>query len=279
MASVPGEHPQLARLLFADLAEELDGALADSQHAAGGVPPSSQAEQLLEDAARAAREGDFGRAAFAGVEGQEADRLERAFALASTVAGWAGLTVPEPEAFWEQGVDHATLARALMADPSLVPVPAPYGLGAARWTILFRTVARQPASPLSLAAPLVLAPEVVAEFGQLDAVPRGVASVRSGGQEWTLRLIPAGQKPALVGLSHAHGPHATLSELLMLQLMLIAGGEEPIDSSSFTWVHGAVGGGRFAARELFDATDRGVRVNTREVGNQGPHLGARPPIG
>ena len=279
MASAPGEHPQLARLLFAELAEDLDGALAQSQRQGGGRAPADELEHLLAAAARSAREGDFGRAAFAGVEGQEADRFERAFALARTVAGWAGLTVPEPEAFWEQGIDHATLARALMAEPTLVPVPAPYGLGAARWTILFRAAARQPASPLSLAAPLVLAPEVVAEFGVLDAAPRGAASAHEGGQEWTLRLIPAGSKPPLVGLSHPHGPHPSLPELLMLQLMQIAAGEPPVDSSSFTWVHGTVGSGKFAARELFDSTDRSVRVNTRETGDQGPHLGARPPIG
>lgn len=278
-----GDHPRLARLLFADLAEQLDSALEQSQRSGAGGPAAPSVDSLLDEAARVARSGELGRAAFAGMPGQEADRFERSFAAARTVAGWAGLSLPEPEAFWESGADHSTLARALMADGSLVAVPAPYGLGAERWTALFRTAARQPASPLSLAAPLVLAPEVLAEFAVLDAAPRAAAVARAGsGQDepqWTLRLIPASPKPPLVGLSHAHGPHPSLPEILMLQLMLIAAGEPPVDQSSFTWVHGTVGTGRFAARELFDSTERSVRVNTREVGNQGPHLGARPPIG
>lgn len=279
MEPAPGGHPQLGRLLFAELAEELDSAHERAQRAGGGAPGPSSVDRMLDDAARSAREGEFGRAAFVGVAGQEADRFERSFAAARTVAGWAGIAVPDPEHFWEEGSDRVTLSRALMADASLVAVPAPHGLGAEGWTALFRAAARQPTSPLSLASPLVLAPEVLAEFAALDAVPRGIASARSSELAWTLRLVPAGPTPPLVGLSHAHGPHPSLPEILMLQLMLIAAGEPPVDRSSFTWVHGTLGGGRFAARELFDATERSVRVNSRETGNQGPHLGARPPIG
>lgn len=278
MAPTAGEHPDLGRMLFAELAADIDEALERAQRASGAAPAAPSIDRLLDDAARAAREGEFGRAAFAGVAGQEADRFERSFAAARSVAAWSALTLPDPESFWENGADRVTLSRALMADTSLVAVPAPHGLGAERWTALFRAAARQPASPFSLAAPLVLAPEVLAEFAALDAVPRGVAAVTDGEAKWTLRLIPAGPTPPLVGLSHTHGPHPSLPEILMLQLMLVAAGEPLVDRSSFTWVHGTLGGGRFAARELFDATERSVRVNSREVGNQGPHLGARPPI-
>lgn len=298
-AAGPGNEARLARLLFPDLADELDRAYAEGRRAAGGTAPARGAEAMLDAAALAARQGDLGQAAFAGIDGLEAARFTRGFELAGAVAGWRDLRVPEPEEFWAAGADHAALARALMADASLVVVPTVYGLGHDGWVALFRAAARQPGSPLSLAAPLILAPEVTAEFDLLDAVPRGVAAVqvgggkaggvqaggvraggvRAGGVSWTLRLVPATPKPPLVGLSHSHGPHPTLPEILMLQLMHVAAGEPLLDGSSFTWVHGTLSGGRFAARELFDTSERSVRVNTREVGNQGPHLGARPPIG
>lgn len=287
MTHTPDGNSRLARLLFAELAEELDRAL----EASGGSPEADRAravDRLLDERAASARSGELGKAAFAGVSEPEADRFDGAFAAARTVVAWAGLDLPEPESFWAAGAQRSQLARALMADATLVPVPAPYGLGVDRWNELFRAAARQSGSPLSLAAPLVLAPEVVTEFSLLDAVPRGVAQLDSQADDrthsapavrWTLRLIPAAQKPPLVGLSHNHGPHPSLPEILMLQLMRIAAGEDLVDANSFTWVHGTLGGGRFAARELFDATDRSVRVNAREIGNQGPHLGARPPIG
>ncbi|GAA1319395.1 hypothetical protein ACFSWE_06145 [Leucobacter albus] len=279
MPAHSGEAARLARLLFADVAEEVDRALADSQRAAGGRAATSRAEQIVEAAALAAREGDLARAAFAGIDGLEASRFARAFELAAEVAAWSGLALPAPEEFWGAGADHGALARALMADASLVAVPAVYGLGAAGWTALYRTAARQAASPLSLAAPLTLAPEVAAEFDLLDVPPRGVPAVGSGDLSWALRLVPGSPKPPLVGLSHAHGPHPTLPEMLMLQLMHLVAGKPLLDSGSLTWLDGTLGGGKFAARELYDTTDRSVRVNTREIGNQGPHLGARPPIG
>ncbi len=65
----------------------------------------------------------------------------------------------------------------------------------------------------------------------------------------------------------------------MLQLMLLEMGEDVVDRQSFTWLHGTFSGGRFAARHFFDAAQRSVGVNTREIGNQGPHLGVRPPVG
>ena len=274
-----GNEARLARLLFPDLADELDRAHAEGSRAAGGTAPASGAEAMLDAAALAARQGDLGQAAFSSIDGLEAVRFTRGFELAREVAGWRDLRVPEPEEFWAAGADHAALARALMADASLAVVPTIYGLGSDGWVALFRAAARQPSSPLSLAAPLILAPEVTAEFELLDAVPRGVAAVQGGEVSWTLRLVPATPKPPLVGLSHSHGPHPALPEILMLQLMHVAAREPLLDGSSFTWVHGTLSGGRFAARELFDTSERSVRVNTREVGNQGPHLGARPPIG
>lgn len=269
-----GSEAALARLLFGELAAELDAALGADSGSAGTL------DRALDAAARQARAGELGRAAFDGVSEPEAERLERSFRAARAIAARGGIELPEPEAFWDVGIDRGALARGLITDREFVAVPAPHGLGVAGWTGLFRAAARQPGSPLSLASPLIIAADVEAAIAELDAPPRGVARVRTpGGIEWTLRLVPAGAAPSRPGQSHAFGPHPTLAEMLMLQLMRVEFGEDPVDAQSFTWLHGSFDEGRFAARHLFDSGERSVRVNAREVGNQGPHLGARPPLG
>lgn len=312
MAQVTGgpHEVRLARMLFVDLADSLDEAL--------GAESGSRADldRVLDSGAGVVRAGGVSLAAFEGIAAPEALRFDRAFAAARNVAAWIGLEPPEPEAFWAAGVDRAVLARALIADTSLVPVPAPHGLGADVWTSLYRAAARRPASPLSLSSPLMVAEDVVAAFEDLDAVPRSVPAVEFGAHlgravRWTLRLIPAGPTPPRTNLNHAFGPHPTLPEMLMLQLMLLemkangscedspgerggsstglgggvsAGlsrgvGTDVMDRQSFTWLHGTFAGDRFAARHFFDAAGRSVGINTRETGNQGPHLGVRSPIG
>lgn len=272
----PDDRLRLARLLFDDLAAELDAALGSES---SGV---QRGEDIIAAAANVAREGDLGRAAFGGIDTPELRRLQQSFRSAGVVFHRAGMSVPAPEAFWAAGVDREAIARSLHADPTLVAVPAPHGLGERHWTELYRAAARQSASPLSLSSPLVIAAEVSQAFAELDRVPKGVRSVTGTGPEaktvaWTLRLIPAAQTPARTGVSHAIGPHPTLPEMLMLQLLRLADGKEPIDRQSITWLHGTFEAARFAARSLFDDAERSVRVNSREVGNQGPHLGVRPP--
>lgn len=281
---------RLARLLFDDLAGELDRALGHSEESGS----HAQIDRLLDNAAQNARDGELGRAAFEGIAAPQAARLERAFASAREVVSWAGIQLPEPEAFWNLGVDRVAIARALQADPALMPVPAPHGLGEARWTELYRAGARQPGSPLSLGSPLTLAREVAEAFGELDVVPGNSRALTTGGRgkgvpggsaaggepvQWTLRLIPAGAFPPRTDVSHTFGPHPTLPEMLMLQLIRLVSGNEPVDRHSFTWLNGTIAGGRFAGRHFFDTSGGSVGVNAREVGNQGPHMGSRTPIG
>lgn len=272
----------VARLLFAGVAKTLDDALRANTADLGSPVESPQRalERVLEEAERRARGGELGRAAFDGLDPGEAARFEDAFAAARSAAEWEGLTLPEPEEFWAAGADRATLARALMVDPTLLPVPTPYWLGASRWVAAFRAAARQPGSPLALAAPLVIAPDVVRSFGELDRVPDGVPAVQTPeGVAWTLRLVPAGAAPPKLGVNHLVAPHVAAPEMLQLQLMRLAASEELVDQQSFTWLAGVFEGERFAARHLYDVGERSVRLNSREIGNQGPHLGARPPVG
>ncbi|MBL3686932.1 hypothetical protein D3248_08205 [Leucobacter zeae] len=345
------------RALFPDIALDLDRALDAHGHA----DASAAFDAWIDARADAVIPG----AGFAQVEDVEsAERFQQAFAAARRAAAWfggaaesgtgapgsdpvgarsaasapRGLAVPEPEAFSEAGVDFARLARAMAADPSLVPVPAPHGLGADAWRAAYRAAASayvrgaasetgaaevgpavgEPgiaAGPLALpegpgGSPLVLASEAERGFAQLDAVPvsggRAAAVVSMGWEasagsgaaprtipgidagsgsaerrrpRWTLRLVPAGQRPQTLGLGFAHGEHVSLPEMLMLQLMNLASGEELVDSESFTWLAGPVADGRMAARHVYDAGERVIRITCREVGSQGPHMGTRPPVG
>lgn len=275
----------LIRALFPDLAERLDAALSASGTAVG---PADGFDAWLDDEVARLREGPLAGAAFASVPDVETRiRLERAFAAARTAAGWLGSPLPEPEAFEDAGVDFARLGAALAADPELEPVPAPYGVGADGWREAFGDAARRPSAPLG-DDPLVFATEVQREFARLDDAAaawtvgeaRAVRSATIAGDSiaWTLRLVPAGARPQIMGLGFAHGTHVSLPEMLMLQLMRVAEDRELLDRHSFTWLAGPLADGRLAARHVFDAEEGAVRITTREIGNQGPHLGARPPI-
>lgn len=250
----------LARALFPEVAAELDAALAGH-----GVDAGGEFDAWLDDAATRM----LGGAGFDEVSDPAvAERFEQAFAAARAAAAGLGVSVPEPEAFAAAGADFARFEAAMTADPELQPVPAPYGLGPAPWQRAFDETGLG----------LVFANEALREFAALDAAPDAVA-VESGGAAWVLRLVPAGQRPATLGLGFVHGPHAALPEMLMLQLMRAERGEAPVDAESFTWLAGSLADGRLAARHVYDASERTVRITCREVGSQGPHLGARPPVG
>ncbi len=208
--------------------------------------------------------------------GETAALIDRAFAAARWGAERLGVSLPEIEAFSEAGTDLARLADAMIANPSLTPVPAPYGLGERRWVNAFDTLS----SPR-----LVVADEASREFSILDSIPvpapptvRAPGAVSHESVRWTLRLIPAEAGPSLLGLSFAHGPHVSLPEMLMLQLMRAGVSEPLLDATSFTWLAGPLAQGRLAARHVYDAAEQTIRITCREVVSQGPHLGARQPV-
>lgn len=262
---------ELMRALFPDIAGRVDAAYAP--FAAGRAEAAfddwldERAAEVLPSAARLSIE-----------DAEVADRIDRAFAGAHAAAELLGVRAPEIEAFAEAGVDLERLAALLAADTTLVPVPAPHGLGSSAWHAGFD----------ALGAPaLLIADEAEREFELLDSAaltssPTVVLSERGGstGRQpaWTLRLIPADDGPPLLGLSFAQGPHVTLPEMLMLQLSRVSAGQPPVDATSFTWLAGALAQGRLAARHVYDAAEDTVRITCREVVSQGPHLGARPPV-
>lgn len=272
------ERLRLLRALFPELAARVDS--AHEAAAGAGANAGARLDARLDELAAHLLPGSHSLAiGDAGVS----EAFDRALAAAQAAAGLLGVEPPGAEAFAEAGVDFAALGRAVADDPSLTPVPAPHGLGPDAWRQAFAGGDRRRSPELLLAA------EALGEFGLLDAVPQPAPPIvrtsrtDSGGvrreARWTLRLVPAGERPPLLGLAFAHGPHVTLPEMLMLQLMRLEAGEAPVDSASFTWLAGALAGGRLAARHVYDAAEHAIRITSREVVSQGPHLGARPPVG
>lgn len=274
------EQLRLIRALYPALAERYDAG-------SGSMPtPRAEFDAWLDREAGALHAG----AAFGAIgDAAVTERFEAAFRAAHRVAALFEASVPEPEAFAAAGVDLLHLGTLLAARPELTPVPTPYGLGAARWRSAFAAAAL--AHPAVLAngpgtTPLVFGAEAERGFSELDSIPESAIAIPSVVQRdgtgatlrWTLRLVPAGSTPSVLGLGFAHGPHVSLPEMLMLQLMRITGGDEPVDTGTFTWLAGTVEGGRLAARHVYDAGEQVIRITCREIGNQGPHLGARPPL-
>lgn len=274
-ARTSGDELRLARLLLPELAERLDEAVG----ATGAARAEHDFDAWLD--AESDRVGDHAvSAAFAGLGSDAGARFSAALRRARALAQRIGATAPEPEALIAAGLDLERLAAALAEDPALELVLAPFGIGDAAWRDAFRTTGAGGA-----AGGLVLATEVVREFALLDTVPDPatprVSVVGADGRriDWTLRAIPADERPAVLGLGYAHGPHVALPEMLALQFGRILAGEPPVDTQTFTWLAGTLADGGLAARHVYDRSEDVVRIAAREIGNQGPHLGARPPIG
>ncbi|MHA3683235.1 hypothetical protein ACXR2T_11930 [Leucobacter sp. HY1910] len=213
-----------------------------------------------------------------------------AFKAAREALRGSSIELPAPESFAALvSFDRVTelLGADAEAGAGMAVVPAPHGLGIEGWRDLFRLVAQRQPHRLNPSEPLIVSSEAEREFERLDGVcavgAEGLTAVAGtagpdSGVQWSLRLVPAAPAPALLGLNFEHGPHVTLPEMLMLQLMRITTGDEPLDQASFTWIAGELAAGKLAARHVYDVADRAVRVSCREIGNQGPHLGARTPV-
>lgn len=276
------EQLQLVRALFPSLAREY----ATMTEAARDGSDSAQFDAWLDREAGAVLAG----AAFAAIpDAAVAARFDEAFARARAAAKLLDTELPEPEAFAAAGSDLARFGELLHGRPELVPVPAPYGLGIERWRAAFTRAGAAHPDVLSAeggASPLVLAADAERGFDALNRIPDGAGPLPVVAQRpatgattrWALRLVPGGTAPSVLGLGFAHGPHVSLPELLMLQLMRILAGEQPIDTGTFTWLAGSIADGRLAARHVYDAGERVIRITCRETGNQGPHLGSRSPL-
>ncbi len=290
----PAGSVQLMRSLFPELARSLDASLSASLTAGNGTGTGTDSLDAWIDAETSELRLDSSAIGF-GPIGDDGVRnaFTAAYGAARVVSAWAGIDVPEPEEFAEQGVNLTALGDALAADPQLTIVPAPHGLGLGTWKALFTEATERDGSPLKTyafpdggsAAGIVFAPEIERWFAALDQVQdQSSPAVRKFRMphrevEWTLRLVPSGDASPKLGLPFSSGPHPSVPEILMLQLMRIVLGEAPIDTHTFTWLAGELPGATLAARHVFAGREGVVRIDCRDVAHQGPHLGARPPVG
>lgn len=266
------EQAEFARRLFGELARPIDDAL---DRAVAETAPAGESFEDVVDAHVAEFREQHSQIAWSDAGEAAAGAVLAAYnQVAAAVAG-SSVTLPAAERFIEV-VDLGRLAARLEAHPDAHIVFAPFGLGEAGWRELYAAAAQRHSEHLASGEPLVIASEATREFALLDLAPPH--AIIDGGLRWSMRLVPASPAPATLGLSFEHGPHVTLPEMLMLQLMRLAAGAAPLDQASFTWLEGGLALGKLGARHVYDAADRAVRVSCREVGNQGPHLGARPPV-
>ena len=265
----------LMRGLFPALARDIDAAFDALQHTGSGQADDTVDFESQLDAE--VQQFQKRHAALAWHDLSDAgarDRVLNAFEVVREVLRDSSIELPAPESF-AANVEFERVAELLGPSTSaaLAVVPAPHGIGLSGWRELYQLSAQRFPEKLNSNEPLIVGSEAEREFALLDARLDGATT-----SSWTLRLVPATPAPGLLGLNFEHGPHVTLPEMLMLQLMRITSGAEPLDQASFTWIAGALVGGKLAARHVYDVADRAVRISCREIGNQGPHLGARPPI-
>lgn len=199
----------------------------------------------------------------------DSDVISNAFNVARET--FIDLRVPEPEHFLLQGLDLEHLLGLNKECEQLTLVLAPHGLGAGAWQNI---IERASAKKISLQ----VAREVATEFALLDRVQESsLKQVTIANVAWSLRWIPSAPAPEAIGLNHASGLHPSVAEMLSLQATRLARGADPLDQNTFTWMAGTISGGRLAARHVYDGAQKKVVISSREVGNQGPHMGARPP--
>ncbi|HUH52900.1 MAG TPA: hypothetical protein VLZ31_02510 [Microbacteriaceae bacterium] len=270
---------KLARKLFAELAQELDDALLenDSKSKSDSSMQELGSMQVLDAEAKkmSAPGGILATSSLAEIKNDSVRiRFQESFALLGEAAGALGVSLPDADAFQHAGYDFLKLAKIAETDKNLVLVAAPYGLGLAAWQSLFRIDVMR----LDSKMPLDVARELQQEFILLDRVQQtDLPQVQDRNIKWTLRLIPAAPKPEKMGLNYAVGPHPALPEMLMLQAIQLLAGGAALDQNTFTWIAGKIAGDKLAARHVFDVSQNRIIINSREIGNQGPHLGARPP--
>lgn len=216
------------------------------------------------------------------------EKFEKGFSVAKKVAAIAGLEAPDAEDFEHQGANFKSLAAYVTENPDFVPIVAPNGWGIKLWEQVFKHVARETFTngQLDPNKPLEVGREVFHEFtlldraanASIDGTKNTVVHDPKTKTVWTIRLVPAAQKPNKMGLNHSAGPHVTLPEMLMLQLTHLFDGLDLVDKNTFTWLSGLLADEKLAARHVYDASQKQIIITSREKGNQGPHLGARTPV-
>ena len=222
---------------------------------------------------------ELAAASFPGARPEIAQQLRAAFSASAAVFAPLRVTPPPPEVFHTAGVSWAGFGKfidavsdpATGADPErFLFVVTPHGLGLEAWKRLFDGAVK-----------LSIATDIAEHFDIVDSPPTGVVSpaTRSVGHVnkllWTVRAVSTAAAPEFRNVSGRKHPTVSLPEMLTVQLLAQRAGAELLDPHSFTWLSGVFSHGRLAPRHTFDTSTATIRVSSRAVGNQAPHMGAR----
>lgn len=261
----------IGRALFPDLATELDAIARNASE----VSSRDRVGTWITDQTELLRSGHFHTALARYPDAASGAAMSNAFRAMESITQHIGIELPEPEDFLAAG------ASLQHPDPdsasTLVPVPAPHGMGAAQWLRVFDGASGGGRPSLTFSTEVTRWFAALDRIGSLDA-PSVVVRERIGLVVWTLRWIPGSVAAPLYGQPFRadwKSRYPTLPELLALAAIRHVAREAPIDTRSFTWLCGDLPLRSFAARYTHDILTDTIRISTRERSDRGAHIGTR----
>ncbi|HUC96113.1 MAG TPA: hypothetical protein VMR16_00395, partial [Candidatus Saccharimonadales bacterium] len=113
------------------------------------------------------------------------------------------------------------------------------------------------------------------------------ASFKPGDVYWTVALLPTTDNPQ--GLNTPRADYeavddpkksklSTISQYLTLQAIRIQSGQSPVDTDTYSWLHGTFNGGTQAPYGDWSSGNGLVYVYWDDVGNQDDYMGVRLPV-
>ena len=179
--------------------------------------------------------------------------FEQAFLASEQLYGRVGIVTPQAAEFAHAGIDFAELARkygdmeAAGYEPQIVL--AAQGLEPRQWVSLFQNLQGDTAvnhDKRIRNGGLYISEDILTNWPDLSALPVGAQPVIDQAHcSWTLRIIPATDKPPMVSVDHSYqeDQHPTTGEYLTAQGIRLQANEAPFDASTYTWLKGTFNGG------------------------------------
>ena len=233
----------------------------------------SLAGDKVQERVKALRAGAYGPAFQTTAAPHFNDAYELLREVAADLASALGIAVPEFERFFAAGLSETpALAEA---DAALVPVLAPHGVGLSAWCRISGVGGGD------LLPQIEVSTEALRWGAALDRpaaklqLPTRTPGSQARAVRWTLRWVPAENRPGLRGEAYRAGAHATLPEMLVLQAARARLGVDPVDTAAFTWLYGELPDSSLAARHTFDVYSGTIRISTRARTDRGQHVGVR----
>ncbi len=216
-----------------------------------------------------------------------------------------GITPPDVDTIVNSGIDFVYLGHEYqhMKTEGLEPrlVLAPYGLTVDHWKELYKKLEDDPiVNPIPASGKeedkrirdggLHIDNRVAINWTELAMqIPKATLAIKSPISNashptnlWTLRLIPATDRPQILGTSHnQYAPvivqHTTIPEYLSLQASLLQDCQALVDPHTWSWLDGTYNGGTTAPGGGWSSAGGWVNVGWCKTDDKHDELGTRPP--